>query len=153
MIDRRLYCRRIGELGTYWHSSAKPLLHLLMTDKTRLLLYHAPLVQHHEIGNTLHAEASGKLRMRFRINFEHNGLALHLGRGFCDLRSSGSARTAPGSPEIHQHRYSCVLHYVVEQGNVGRQRLRNCWQISLARAASTGVGKVVRRDTILLTAL
>ena len=124
-----------------------------MPHETCLLLHNTSLVEHHEVRNPLHAKARGKLRMRFRVDLEHDRLPLHIGRSFRNFRSSGSTGAAPGSPEIHQHGHGCVLHHVVKHGDISSQRLRDWRQVSLARAAPTRIGKVLRRYTILLTAL
>jgi hypothetical protein len=48
----------------------------------------------------LNAEAHGKLRLRFGINFKDERPAGHVARNRCNFRGSRAARLAPGCPEV-----------------------------------------------------
>jgi hypothetical protein len=79
-----------------------------------LLHYYAAAEEDDEIRYAEHVEAAGELRMFFSIDFQHHGLARHIGSGPCDFGSGSAARSAPVCPEVHKYRNLGILNDFIE---------------------------------------
>jgi hypothetical protein len=94
--------------------SSEPSLHFFVPNKPRLLKYQSAAGKHREVRYAPNIETCRKLRIFFRIHFEHHSLARHFRRGSRHFRCCGMARPAPFGPKIHQHRHSNILDHFIE---------------------------------------
>jgi hypothetical protein len=67
-----------------------------------------------------------------------------------DLGSSHTAGSAPVSPEVDEHGDARVLDDLVEELDIGGDRLVDGSEVVFAVAAATGIGKMVGGNAIFL---
>src|SRR6266850_4068525 len=106
-------CSRVGS-GRDRSGGPEPLLHLFMADQAGLLHHRAATKEDGEVGYATNMEARSKLRIFFRIDFQHDSLARHVSSGSCDFRSSSATRRTPRRPEVHEFRNGCILNNFIE---------------------------------------
>jgi hypothetical protein len=105
-----------------------------------------------EVGDSADVVAGGEVLVLVGVYLEDYGLASHFFCGAGDLRSGGSAGTAPVGPEVDEDRDSGALDDLVEDGGVDLEWLVKGWEGILAGAATSGVGEMVGGETIFLAA-
>ncbi len=126
----------------------EPATHLIATHQTGLLEDRLAMMKNDEVRNALHAEAAGEIGMSFGVYFQDKRFAGHLLRDGLDFGSRGTARSAPGGPEIDQDGYRTCPDDFVEGGSVYIDRLGRRRQGRFTRAAAACVGQMLGRDSI-----
>ena len=129
------------------------MLHLVVAYDAGLLHCYAAGSEDDEIGDAANVEAGGELRILFGIDFQHYGLARHIGCGSSDFRSGGTARSAPFRPEVDEDRNLGILNDFIEEGIVDCDGFRDGWQRRFARAATAGAGEILCWNAVLLAAI
>ena len=94
-----------------------------MINYARLLLYEAASGEDSEIGNSLHSVARRQLRITLRVDLQHNGSSCHLCSRTFNFGSRHVAGSAPGSPEVYQHRNASIANNFVELPRIDFQWL------------------------------
>ena len=92
----------------------EPALHLIVVHQAGLLSDHAAAGEHHEVGDAVDVEAPRKLRIFFRVHFQHHRTARHVRGSARHFRSSRDAWPAPPCPEIHEHGNRRIFHDLIE---------------------------------------
>ena len=85
-----------------------------MANQAGLLHHQAATKEDGEVGYAANLEARSKLRIFFRIDFQHYSLARHVSSGSCDFRSSSATRRTPLRPKVHEYRNGCILNDFIE---------------------------------------
>ena len=134
-----------------WPDRSQPILQLLMVNDSRLLCHWAAGIEDNEVWDTAYIEAGRQFGITFRIDLHDDGLPGHVCRRTRNLRCRHSAGTTPPSPEIDQHWDASILDNLVEHFRINFQRLVQRRQRSLARATFSVIGKMSRRDAVLLS--
>jgi len=150
MVEIEAWERRSGGNG---RGRFQPTLHLVMVHQAGLLQYGAASEEDHEIGDAADFEASGQLRVFFRIHFHDDGFAGHVRGGSGNFRRSREARPAPSGPEIHQYGHRRVLHDFIEQLIVNGEGFCEGRQRRLTEAATARTGEKLRGNPILFSAV
>lgn len=101
-----------------------------------------------KIRNALNVILRSEFGELLGVNLEHDGASREFARHLGNMGSRHPARAAPRSPEIHQDWNFAVPHNVVELRGANSHGLCYRRQGSLAGAAPSSVGKVLRRDSI-----
>ena len=99
-----------------------------------------------KFGMPLHAEALGQLRVRLRVDLQHHRLARHVRRRLCDLGRGHAAGSAPGRPEVDQHRHRRLPVISSKSAASASMRLAHRRQLGLARAAAARCPPGARRE-------
>jgi hypothetical protein len=124
-----------------------------MANQPRLLKHCLSFRKNNKVRDSTNIKPCRQRRMRFGIHLEHDSFSRHILRCASDLRRSRPARSAPRSPEIHQHWNRSVLHDLVEKRRVSSKWLGDRLKWLLARAAPAGTGQMVSGHAILLFAM
>jgi hypothetical protein len=124
-----------------------------MANQPCLLKHRLSLRKNDKVRDPADIKPCRQGRMRFGIHLENDSFSRHILGCASDFRCSRTARTAPSSPEIHQHRNLSVLHDLVEKHRVRSQWLGNWLKGFLARAAPAGACQMVSGHAILLFAM
>ena len=122
-----------------------------MVDKAGLLFHEMAAGENGEVWNAPDIEAGRQVGMAFGIHFEDDGSPAHFSSGPCNFRSGHSARTAPGGPEIDQHRHPGLFDDFVEQLRIDFQGFADGTQRGFASSAASGVCQTLNRDAVLPT--
>src|SRR5689334_1285644 len=118
----------------------EPAAELRGVDETRLLHHDAPVLQHDEVRDALHAVARRERGRALRVDLQDDRLAGHLLRDPRDLGRGAPAGRAPCGPEVDEHRDGRLADDLVECRLVGVDRLRDRRERHLAAAATALVG-------------
>ncbi len=122
-----------------------------MTDHSSLLANKLTCMEDGEIGDTANVIAGRKLLVLVGVDLQDDGSSGHIFCGPGDLRSCRPARPAPIRPEVDQDGDAGVSHNLVEQDCIHRKRLIERWKGILARAATSGICKVIGGKAVFLT--
>ena len=98
-------------------------------------------------------EASGKLRVLFRVNLQHYRFARHVSGRSRNFRSRGVTWPAPLSPEVHQYRHWRILQDLIEKRLVRREGLSDWRQHRFTSPATPSTGHISRRNAVSLSAM
>lgn len=131
----------------------EPVLHLLVAYESGLLGDELAGVEDGEVGDATDVVAGGELRVLLGVDLEDEGAAGGVGGGLLDLGGGHAAGAAPVGPEVDEDGDAGVLDDLVEERGVGGDGLVDGRERVFAVAASAGVGEVVGRDTVLLSAV
>jgi hypothetical protein len=127
----------------------QPASHPIATDKARLLENDVAISKNHKVRDALDSKSSRKLRICFCIDLQHESLARHLLRQSVYLRGRSAAWATPGGPKVHQDRNARFPADLFESGCVNLNRLIGRRQSGFALAATSCVGQMLRRNSIL----
>src|SRR6266542_4107333 len=141
---RRASARRRGGAGL-----DEPLLHLCAADETGLLEEEETSLHYDEVGDALNTELRRELRMPLRVHLQDEGPAGHLVRSALDLGSGHLAGSAPGRPEVHEHRDLRFPRDFAKGLRVGLDWPGHRRDLGLARAAAADLVQPFRRGAVL----
>ncbi len=131
----------------------EPASHLRSADETGLLEHRPAVAEYEEVRYARDAVTRRKRRLALGIYFEHERLTGHLARQSFDFRRGHAAGTAPGCPEIDQHRNTRLAHDLFKRARVYFNRLADRVEGGLAGAAFSAIRQMFRRNAILRAAL
>ena len=129
-------------------SAQEPALHRGRIYQACLLELQPAAREHGEVRNALDVVPRCELRVPLGVNLEDDGPSGEIAGGLLYVRRGHAARTAPGRPEIHQHGNLAVTNDLIKLRRADLDGLSHRWQGRLARAASSRVGNVLRRNAI-----
>jgi hypothetical protein len=124
-----------------------------VTDHSSLLVYQLAAREHSEVWNSTNVESSRQSLLLVGIHLEDDGMAGHIAGSLRNFGSGSPAWPAPLGPEIYQDRNTRALNDLIEQLIVRLKRLIAWGQLSFASSATASVRKVLRANSIFLSAL
>ena len=137
-----------GKLG----GACEPTLHGVRVHQTGLLELEAAAREYGEVRNASDVVSGCQFRVLLGVDLQHDGSASEVSR---DLRNVGRRHPAgatPRRPEIDQDRNFAGTNNIVEVLGADLKGLSHRRQRGFAGTASSGVGKVFRRNPIRLPA-
>jgi len=130
----------------------QPRLHLRGLHEAGLFEHLLATLEDHEVGNAADLKAGRELWVRLGVDLEHHRFPGHLRGDQLHLGGRHSARAAPRRPKVDQHRDLRVLRDGVELSGVHVDRRVDGRQRGFAFPAVPRFVKVLRRNSVLLTA-
>src|SRR5205807_4052515 len=105
----------------------------------------AAVHKHHHRGNAANAIALLYRLLLLGVDLQEPEVGFELGRGSLVSRRHGEARTAPGSPEIYDHRNVIAGEVALESRGISQRRLPR-EQLLVAGSTLGLLRRPVRRD-------